>query len=151
MKEFTYCDLFDIIKLEKRGKWIMKEIENNAFFWQKMDTLIFSSKSSIVWSKGETHKDYPTLVYPVNCGVLKETNHTERDEVVFFQGSQTSLGCNAVAVAVDVLNKELQVKVLLDCSADEEEKVLTFLNQMDLQKAVLIRRGNEIPNWGLTD
>ena len=36
----------------------MKELENNAFFWQKLDTLMFSSDCTIDRPKGSTHFKY---------------------------------------------------------------------------------------------
>ena len=54
-------------------------------------------------------------------------------------------------VAADILQKEIDVKLLVGCSKAEEDLILRFLNQTDFQKTILIRRGNEIPEWGLTD
>ena len=54
-------------------------------------------------------------------------------------------------VAADILQKTLDVKILLGCTEAETEEVLHFLNQTDFQKTVLIRRGSTIPAWGLTD
>lgn len=51
----------------------MKELENNAFFWQKLDTLMFSSDCTIDRPKGSTHFKYSNLVYPVDYGFLSDT------------------------------------------------------------------------------
>jgi inorganic pyrophosphatase len=57
----------------------------------------------------------------------------------------------ALVVAADILAKELDVKVLVGCTDEEVDDVLRFLNQTDYQKTVLIRRGRDIPSWGITD
>ncbi len=129
----------------------MKEFENNAFFWQKIDTLLFSSPLEIFHKKGESHPEYAHFIFPVDVGMLQETSSQKSDGIFAFKGTKESSGCNAVVVSVDILKKELEVKLLIDCTEEEEEEILKFLNQADLQKAILLQRGSEIPSWGLTD
>ena len=49
------------------------------------------------------------------------------------------------------MEKDVEVKFLVGCSAEEEENILRFVNQTDYQKALLIRRSNDVPNWALSD
>lgn len=130
----------------------MKEYENNAYFWQKVDTLFISSKLSISRRKGETHPLYHNLQYPVDYGHLDDTNGKEDAEngISVYCGSQPR-SVTALIVAADILKKDLDVKILVGCTEDEISLVLRFLNQTDYQKTVLIRRGNDIPSWGVTD
>lgn len=129
----------------------MKEFENNAFFWQKIDTLIFSSQFEILYKKGETHAEYKSFSYPVDFGCLTEIKKEEGDKISVFKGSGSKMTCNAVVITADILKKELKANILIDCTEEEEKKILEFLNKTDLQKAVLIHRGTVIPSWGLTD
>ncbi|MFV0480004.1 MAG: Inorganic pyrophosphatase [Anaerorhabdus sp.] len=128
----------------------MKEFENNAFFWQKVDTLIFSNHLELLYHKGDKHDQHPQLSYPVDYGSLRESQQSE-ESLYVFKGSQKASGCNAMVVTADILKKEIEVKLLLDCTEEEEKRILEFLNKTDLQKAVLMRRGDEIPEWALTD
>ena len=34
---------------------------------------------------------------------------------------------------------------------EEEHEVLAFLNQTEFQKAIMIHRGNEVPEWAQND
>ena len=44
-----------------------------------------------------------------------------------------------------------EVKLLVGCTEEDENDILEFLNQTEFQKAVLIRRGNEVPEWAQND
>ncbi len=50
----------------------MKQFENNAFFWQKLDTIVLSSKLVIDRPKNTCHYKYSNLVYPVDYGYLAD-------------------------------------------------------------------------------
>ncbi len=127
------------------------EYENNAYFWQKIDTLFLSGKLVITKEKGDVHDRFSNLVYPVRYGHLADTISSGPEGVSVYLGSGSDTQITGLAVAADILMKELDVKILLGCSEEETESVLRFLNQTDYQKTVLIRRGNTIPSWGLTD
>ncbi len=127
----------------------MEKYENNAFFWQKIDTLYSSASLEIIHHKGEYHDEYADMVYPVDYGRLKEANN--ENGVCVYKGTQKHTAVKAVVVAVDILKRDLDVKILIGCNEEEEEAVLRFLNQTDFQKTVLIRRGNDLPSWGFTD
>lgn len=129
----------------------MKDFENNAFFWQKLDTLFLSSQLIIFREKGDHHPQYQNLIYPVRYGRLHGTNGGENREVCVYRGSLSSDKVNAAVIAVDILKKDLDIKLLSGCSEEEEAEVLRFLNQTDFQKTVIIRRGTELPAWAVTD
>lgn len=125
----------------------MAEIENNAYFWQKVDTLFLSSDFTINKKKGEVHDTYSNLIYPVDYGKIQ----INEGGASIYLGSGNRYKASALIIAADILAKELDVKILAGCSEEEEEAVLHFLNQTDYQKTVLIRRGTELPSWAYTD
>lgn len=129
----------------------MAAVENNAFFWQKIDTLYLSSKLEKIREKGEKHPEYGNLVYPVEYGRLKDTHTPDNEGIMVFKGSEKSNSVVAIIIAADILKKDLEAKLLVGCSQEEEDHILRFLNQTDYQKTILVRRGQEIPSWGLTD
>lgn len=126
----------------------MNKYENNAFFWQKIDTLLSSSTLEVVRKKGETHITYPDLVYPADYGRLKDDNNDKGICVYIGSGR---MEVKSLIVAADILKRDLDVKILVGCNDEEEESVLRFLNQTDFQKTILVRRGNDLPSWGFTD
>ena len=130
----------------------MGNYENNAFFWQKIDTLVFSSKFVIQKKKGEPHPVYKNLIYPVDYGkYIDLAADSNEGGISVFRGSQKNSMVTTAVVSADILQKKLDVMLLVRCSKEEEDQILRFLNQTDSMKTVLIRRSNDIPEWGLTD
>ncbi|MCF0116392.1 MAG: Inorganic pyrophosphatase [Erysipelotrichaceae bacterium] len=127
------------------------EFENNAYFWQKIDALVFSGTLNITREAGDCHPQYRNLIYPVRYGHLKDTFGASAEGVCAYVGSLKKNKVTAVVVAVDIIKKDLDSKILIDCTEEEEDAVLRFLNQTDYQKSVVIHRGKQVPNWALTD
>lgn len=129
----------------------MNTLENNAFFWQKLDTLFLSSKLVVDRPRNTTHYKYSNLVYPVDYGYLTDTTGSDQAPVDVFKGSVKSNLVGAIVISADILKKDCEVKLLIGCSEEEEKEVLVFLNQTEFQKAILVRRGNEVPEWAQND
>lgn len=128
----------------------MKEFENNAYFWQKVDTLYSSGDFKITNKKGTIHKNYPALKYPCDFGYVKTLNSDSDIPMEVFK-ADGGKKVDAIALCADILNKRFEVKALVGLNDDEQEAVLHFLNCTDYQKSVLIKRGKEIPAWGETE
>ncbi len=129
----------------------MSEIENNAFFWMKIETLFLSGKLNLTKKKGEVHPVFKNLIYPTDYGHLGDTKSVSDEGVTVYAGSGDRNQITALAIAADILTKELDVKMLIGCTEEETDQILHFLNQTDYQKTVLIRRGTEVPSWAYTD
>ena len=128
----------------------MNEFENNAFFWQKLDTLYLSNKLVIDRPKNTCHYKYSNLIYPVDYGYLSDSASNEAP-IDVFKGSEKSSKVGAIVVSADILKKDCKVKLLIGCSEDEIHKILVFLNQTEFQKAIFLRRGNAMPEWANED
>lgn len=129
----------------------MNTLENNAFFWQKLDTLFLSSKLVVDRPRNTTHYKYSNLVYPVDYGYLTDTTGSDQAPVDVFKGSQKTNLVGAIVISADILKKDCEVKLLIGCTEEEEHEILIFLNQTEFQKAILVRRGNEVPEWAQND
>lgn len=129
----------------------MSAYENNAFFWQKLDTLYLSSKLVVDRPRNTCHYKYSNMIYPVDYGYLCDTTGSDQAPIDVFKGSEKSNLVQAVVVSADILKKDCEVKLLIGCSEEEELEILEFLNQTEFQKAVLIRRGSEVPYWASND
>ena len=128
----------------------MKEFENNAYFWQKVDTLFSSGDFKVTKKKGSSHKNYPSLTYPVDFGYVKTLDTSGEVPMEVFKGKDGKR-VDAIALCADIINKNFEVKALVGLSQEETEQVLHFLNCTDYQKSVLICRGKSIPSWGETE
>ena len=114
----------------------MKEYENNAYFWQKVDTLYSSGDFKLTNKKGTLHKDYPSLKYPCDFGYVKSLNSDITPMEVFKSDGGKKI--EAIILCADILNKKFEVKVLVGLSDEEIEAVLHFLNCTDYQKSIFI-------------
>ncbi len=123
------------------------ELENNAYFWQKLDTLLMSGDLSLDRPKGTRHPQYSNLIYPVDYGYLHGTITGDPEQVGVYKGSIDVFQADAIVVCADILKKDLEVKILVGCTEKEIQGILEFLNQTNFQKSILIRRGNNIPIW----
>lgn len=129
----------------------MKDFYNNAYFWQKVDTLYFSSKVVIAYEKGDHHKQYKNMIYPVQYGYLFDLVEDKNLGIAVFKGSLKSKQVDSLIIAADILKKDLEPKLLVGCTEEEEQNILHFLNQTDMQKTIMVRRGKELPSWANTD
>lgn len=123
------------------------EFENNAYFWQKIDTLYLSSDVVIDKPKNSVHPEYTNLIYPVDYGYLQDALLGSDEKIHVYVGTRMSGKVDAILVCADILKKDMDVKFLVGCTKQEEREILNFLNQTDFQKSVLLRRGHSIPDW----
>ena len=128
----------------------MIEFENNAFFWQKLDTLWYGSSFKLTQNVGENHSIYLNVIFPVAFGYLQDTTSSAQG-IRAFRGGAKGKGIRSLVIATDILNKEVEVILLIDCNEEEENKILHFLNQMEFQKTIIARRGSNIPSWSETE
>ena len=129
----------------------MNQLENNAFFWQKLDSIYFASSIVITQPQGTAHPTFKNLVYPVDYGYLNETLSQDELGIAIYKGKGSAYLVEAILVAADILKKDIEVKLLVGCSQEEVDKILRFVNQTEYQKTIIVRRGNDVPNWSNPD
>lgn len=129
----------------------MNTYENNAFFWQKLDTLYLSNKLVIDRPKHTSHYKYSNLIYPVDYGYLNDTAASDQAPLDVFKGSIKTTKVGAIVVTADILKKDCEAKLIVGCTEEEIHEILVFLNQTEFQKAILLRRGDETPEWASVD
>ena len=129
----------------------MKEFENNAFFWQKVDSLFLSGTKTLMKKKGEHHDTYNNLVYPVDYSRIVDMKSPSAHGVAVYMGSGNRNSVTGLIVAADILEKELDVKLLAGCTDEEIEDVLRYLNQTEFQKTIVIRRNSVVHEWAQGD
>ncbi len=127
----------------------MKEFENNAYFWQKLDAAYISGDYNTIYKKGSKHPLYPGLIFPADYGHIS-TNEDELSSMKAFKGSADDQ-IKAVVVCANLLEKDLSAIVLIGLTDEETEEVLRFLNSTEFQKAVIFRRGKDIPSWAIIE
>ena len=104
----------------------MEQLENNAYFWQKMDTLLLSSTCKIDHPQGSSHPVYANLIYPVDYGYLQDTVGTDTQPIHVFKGKKSAHNVGAIVISADILKKDCEVKLLVGCDEEEKIKILEF-------------------------
>lgn len=113
----------------------------NEAFWTALDALVAQSRVIIDRPRGSAHPRYPHVVYPLDYGYLADTSSMDGTGIDVWRGSDASRGLCALAVTVDLLKRDSEIKLLLACTEDEVRAVMSFHNDSDLMKAMLVRRG----------
>ena len=128
---------------------MVKEFENNAYFWQKVDAAYISGDYKTIYNKGSKHPSYPSLIFPVDYGHIS-TNDDKLSAMKAFKGEYNDK-IEAIVVCANLLEKDLSAIVLIGLNEEEIEAVLRFLNSTEFQKAIIFRRGKEIPSWAIVE
>ena len=92
-----------------------------------LDHLAATSAVVIDRPRGSAHPRYPAAIYPLDYGYLDGTVSADGDGIDLFRGSAVGNGVVAVAVVADIVKKDVEVKILLECTADEIGTAAAFL------------------------
>ncbi len=116
-------------------------------FWENLETLIKTSQIVIDRPKGSAHPRFPEKIYPLDYGYLEGTSSADQDGVDVWIGSlwagdtETSPFLHEIVVTVDLFKRDVEIKILLGCTAHEIETIVEFVSQ-NTQAGLLICRDN---------
>jgi len=76
---------------------------------------------------------------------LKNTTSPDGDGIDIWIGTRPKSNssvykCDAIICTVDLLKKDSEIKILLDCTESEKDTIMLFHNDSDYMKGVMIRR-----------
>ena len=129
----------------------MNEFENNAYFWQKLDALYLSCDLKTIHKKGETVPEFSSLPFPCDFGIMVNINSDSQFNMQVFNGKKNNK-IDSIIVVVNLLTRNVNVISLIGCDDTLKEKILSFLNQNDYRKTILLKRNNkEVPSWAIVD
>ena len=111
-------------------------------FWLLLEELVASSTLSIDRPAGSRHPRYPDTVYPLDYGYLMSTRSGDGDGIDVGAGSLPHGRVSGAIVTVDVVKRDVEVKVLLGCTPEEAQDILAF-HIGGGQAAILFRREEE--------
>ena len=114
--------------------------EESAAFWDALDALAAACERVIDRPRGTVHPKYPSFVYPLDYGYLKNTSSADGEGIDIWLGSDARQQIDAVIVTVDLLKRDSEIKILIGCTEDEKLLALLAHNETEFMKGLLIRR-----------
>ena len=108
-------------------------------FWDFIDQLVASSHVVIDRPKGTSHPCYPSMIYPVDYGYLEETSSMDGHGIDVWAGTNSEPEIDAILCVIDLLKRDSEIKILLGCSEDEKQTIISFTNS-HMMRGLLIRR-----------
>jgi len=109
-------------------------------FWDYLDRLESSSKIIIDRPLGSAHPRYAEVIYPLDCGYLQDTLATDGDGIDVWVGSLASRELDALAMTVDLDERDAELKLMLGCTAMEKQVIVEFLNGHTMRACLVYRR-----------
>jgi len=111
----------------------------NREFWFALDCLVAESEIVIDRPKGTAHPRYPDFIYRLDYGYLKHTSSMDGSGIDVWVGSGDQ-GIDAIMCIVDLLKRDSEIKILIDCTEEEKTIVYETHNESENMKGILIRR-----------
>jgi inorganic pyrophosphatase len=111
-------------------------------YWQSLDELIALSEIVIDRPANKAHPRYPDMIYPLDYGYLKDTCSADNNEIDCWVGSLQDRRVTAVVFTVDLVKRDMEVKLLLGCTAMEMQQILAFQNTGPMS-ALLLERSED--------
>jgi len=105
----------------------------NLEFIDYLQQLVDTSQIVIDRPKGSTHPRFPGKEYPVDYGYLQGTTSIDSSGVDMWVGSLGKQKIVGVLCTVDLLKRDTELKILLDCSDEEIRLIQNFVNDRDMR------------------
>ena len=97
-------------------------------FWEYLDELIAQSEIVIDRPKGSRHPRYPQIVYQLDYGYLDVTQSSDNEGIDVGIGSDSKKRLDAVMCTVDLVKKDVELKLLIGCTPTEKSYIKSFYN-----------------------
>lgn len=120
---------------------LMSELLSDGRFWQSIDELVTTCKVVVDRPKGSSHPRYPEMIYPLNYGYLEGSASGDGGGIDIWVGSLPEKQVVGVAVTVDLVKRDSEIKVLLGLTEQEIHTVYQFHNEGPMSAMVIRRPG----------
>ncbi|MBT4098032.1 MAG: inorganic pyrophosphatase [Gemmatimonadetes bacterium] len=99
---------------------------DGAGFWLNLDAFLLQGEVVIDRPKGAPHPRLRQIIYPLDYGYLTGTQAADGEGVDVWRGSMAEALFDAVVCTADPEKKDVEVKILLGCTAAEKMEILDF-------------------------
>jgi inorganic pyrophosphatase len=111
----------------------------NDEFWEYLQRLVDTSQLVIDRPKGTIHPRFPQQPYPVSYGYLSGTTAIDAGGVDIWVGSLGNKRVVGAICTVDLLKRDTELKIVVDCTQEEINQILQFVN-MGKMRAVFLNQ-----------
>lgn len=111
----------------------------DASFWEALDRLVDENRLVIDRPAGSRHPHMEDVVFPLDYGFLEGTTSPDGEGIDVWVGHAARCTVTDVACTFDLAKKDLELKVLLACTAVDSRRILEF-HSTKWQKGWLITR-----------
>ncbi len=116
---------------------------SSTAFWEALDALVSACELVIDRPCGTAHPRYPDFTYPLDYGYLQGTLSTDGSGIDIWRGTMPEKRLTAIIVNVDLQKRDSEIKLLIGCTAEEQQIILCVHDQSSwggAQSALLITR-----------
>lgn len=121
-------------------------MEYDNTFWNYLNNLVTENEIIIDRPKGTRHPKYSSVVYEFDYGYINGTKTTDGGGIDVFKGSLNNKNVHTIICTVDLLKKDIEIKILIGCTVLEKNKIYNFLNSSGFMKAIIIEKNVSIEN-----
>ncbi|KJR45478.1 hypothetical protein UF75_4154 [Desulfosporosinus sp. I2] len=115
-------------------------MECNIEFWNALDRIVANSEIIIDRPKGTRHPKYPDILYEVDYGYLKDTSSMDGGGIDIWKGTHNEQKIDAIICIVDLMKRDSEIKILIGCTKEENERIFHLHNDSEYMKGILIYR-----------
>lgn len=96
---------------------------SDEFFWQRLDSLVSECELVIDRPAGSAHPRYVDFIYPYDYGYLAGTQAMDQGGIDVWRGSLKDRQITGVICTVDLVKKDAEIKILIDCTPEEAARI----------------------------
>jgi inorganic pyrophosphatase len=111
----------------------------NHEFWDYLQRLVDASHIVIDRPKGTKHPRFPTRQYPVDYGFLEGTTSIDSGGVDIWVGSSGKRNVVGMLCTVDLLKRDTELKIVIDCIETEVRSINKFVNTHQM-KSIYVKK-----------
>jgi inorganic pyrophosphatase len=109
-------------------------------FWPRAEAFLDAHDIIIDRPKGSRHPRFADFIYPLDYGYLSGTQGGDGNPADVWRGSLSGKRLVGVACTVDSRKSDAELKLLVDCSEEEIQKIEAFYRENPYMSGLVIRR-----------
>ena len=108
-------------------------------FWKRLESFARECEVVIDRPKGSRHPRLPQVIYPLDYGYLAGTTAADGDGIDVWRGSLARPALDAIVCTIDAEQRDAEIKLLLGCTPEEKQIIVSFLNKGSMASLLVER------------